>query len=474
MSARQDSLNMTNPTVPAAGTGVYSEAKTSSHAGPGTAATAVNDAHVASSEHQGGHQAGGLYTAPTGAPVPNTDRPLQQMVAQPSIFSIGSGGAEQAAEQPTLLERRESLVMEEQLPAFMKIDESDHKHRHHYRAALKRRLELKNNLVAFVSEFVGTVLFLFFSFGIATQATNARAANQDNGGSTSLSQNAPPDTSALLYSSLGFGFSLAVNAWTFYRVSGGLFNPAVTLALFLTGTLNWFQLFHLTVAQLAGGIAAAALCDGIIPGTVNARTTLANGITVAQGFWLEFFLTAQLLFAIFMLAAEKHRGTFLAPVGIGLALFIAELFGTNYTGGSLNPARTLGPDVIAGRFESYHWIYWIAPYGAALVTAAFYQFLKYFQYESVNIGQDADESKQVFRDAYGNVMGVLEFMPASDFAFQKVKPQPEENEGERTRDGTVINSSSDHNGLTAAGLVKRSREEKEAAHTNKEVPNGVA
>ncbi len=47
----------------------------------------------------------------------------------------------------------------------MKVDEKEHKHRHHYRAALKRRLEIKNNLIAFVSEFVGTVLFLFMAFG---------------------------------------------------------------------------------------------------------------------------------------------------------------------------------------------------------------------------------------------------------------------------------------------------------------------
>jgi aquaporin related protein len=55
-----------------------------------------------------------------------------------------------------------------------------------------------------------------------------------------------------------------------------------------------------------------------------------------------------------MLAAEKHKGTFLAPIGIGLALFIAELAGVYWTGGSLNPARSFGPEVIAGKFNSNH------------------------------------------------------------------------------------------------------------------------
>lgn len=455
-----------NPTLPAAGTGVYP----GTDGGNAAAAHQENTGHAGDQSHGGEtSKDGGLATAPTGAPVPHGDAPVQQMINQPSIFSFGDGATDN--EPQALIERPESIRMEEQLPAFMKIEEGEHKHRHHYRAALKRRLELKNNLVAFVSEFVGTVLFLFFSFGIATEASNARASAQNNGAESSLSQNAPPDTSALLYSSLGFGFSLAVNAWAFYRVSGGLFNPAVTLALFLTGTLGWFQLIHLTIAQILGGIAAAALCDGLIPGPINARTALSSGISVAQGFWLEFFLTAQLIFAIFMLAAEKHRGTFLAPVGIGLALFIAELFGTNYTGGSLNPARSFGPDVVLGTFDSYHWIYWIAPYAAAVFTSGFYTFLKYFQYQSVNIGQDSDEAKQVFRDAYGNVVGVLETMEAADFHF--ISPEHNQNNTASTSNGVTSDSSGqpqynsagrDKDGnLSPAGQVKKDRQDQQSA-----------
>jgi len=60
-----------------------------------------------------------------------------------------------------------------------------------------------------------------------------------------------------------------------------------------------------------------------------------------------------------LLAAEKHKATFLAPIGIGLALFIAELLGVYYTGGSLNPARSFGPCVVLADFDGYHWIYWL-------------------------------------------------------------------------------------------------------------------
>lgn len=72
------------------------------------------------------------------------------------------------------------------------------------------------------------------------------------------------------------------------------------------------------------------------------------------------FLTAELVFTIFMLAAEKHVANFIAPIGIGMALFIAQMFGTYYTGSSLNPTRSFGPDVVVGKFASYHWIYWVS------------------------------------------------------------------------------------------------------------------
>lgn len=88
------------------------------------------------------------------------------------------------------------------------------------------------------------------------------------------------------------------------------------------------------------------------------------------------FLTAQLVFTIFMLATEKHEGTFIAPVGIGLSLFVAELMGVYYTGGSVNPARSFGPAVVDRSFSSYHWIYWVGPALGAFVASTFYMFIK--------------------------------------------------------------------------------------------------
>lgn len=81
------------------------------------------------------------------------------------------------------------------------------------------------------------------------------------------------------------------------------------------------------LTQMVGAIAAAGIVSCLFPGPLNVRTTLGPDTSIVRGLFIEMFLTAQLIFTIFMLAAEKHKGTFLAPVGIGLCLFIAELAG---------------------------------------------------------------------------------------------------------------------------------------------------
>jgi aquaporin related protein len=101
------------------------------------------------------------------------------------------------------------------------------------------------------------------------------------------------------------------------------------------------------------------------------------------------FLTALFIFTILMLAVEKSKDTFIAPLGIGLALFAAEIPGVFYTGGSLNPARSFGVAVAARSFPGYHWIYWVGPILGALLASAFYHLVKFLRYEDVNPGQDS-------------------------------------------------------------------------------------
>jgi len=92
--------------------------------------------------------------------------------------------------------------------------------------------------------------------------------------------------------------------------------------------MSWIRGFLIVVSQIAGAISSAGIVSILFPGPLVIRTSLGGGTKAVQGVFIEMFLTAQLVFTIFMLAAEKHKATYIAPIGIGLSLFIAELTGT--------------------------------------------------------------------------------------------------------------------------------------------------
>ncbi|KAF2277790.1 aquaporin-like protein [Westerdykella ornata] len=246
---------------------------------------------------------------------------------------------------------------------------------------------LQKHLIAASGEFVGTFLFLYFAYAanvmLATQAGERSIAN----GGTSDQTN--------IFLALVYGFSLLVNVWAFYRISGGLLNPAVTLGMVLAGTLPALRALFLFPAQLLASMVAGGLVSCMFPGNIGAANTrLGSGTSVAQGLFIEMFMTALLVFVVLMLAAEKSKDTFIAPVGIGLALFVAMMAGVNYTGGSLNPARSFGCAVAAASFPSHHWIYWLGPFLGGALAAAYFRFVKWTHYEEVNPGQDEERGEE--------------------------------------------------------------------------------
>ncbi len=162
--------------------------------------------------------------------------------------------------------------------------------------------------------------------------------------------------------------------------------------------MPWFRGLLLLPAQLLGGIVAAALVRCMFPGPLVVSTTLSNNTSIAQGVFIEMFLTSLLVFTILMLAAEKHYATFMAPVGIGLALFVAMMAGLPFTGASLNPARSFGPAVAIPYFPGYHYIYWFGPIMGALLAGGYYHLIKYFNYEEANPGQDSVSPEEMERE----------------------------------------------------------------------------
>jgi glycerol uptake facilitator-like aquaporin len=87
----------------------------------------------------------------------------------------------------------------------------------------------------------------------------------------------------------------------------------------IIGAISWIRGALLVIAQLLGAMASAAVVSALFPGGLSVSTILSDGTSIARGLFIEMFLTAQLVFTIFMLAAEKHKATFIAPVGMWVA-----------------------------------------------------------------------------------------------------------------------------------------------------------
>ncbi|KAK9378251.1 aquaporin-like protein [Kockiozyma suomiensis] len=237
---------------------------------------------------------------------------------------------------------------------------------------------IRNHFIAMIGEFCGTFLFLFFAYAIAQAANSTKEAIST------------PNPAQLVMISAGFGFSLAANVFTFFRVSGGQFNPCVSLSLALVGAISPIRAALCAFSQLVAGIAAAAAVDSLTPGPILFANSLGDGVSKTRGLFLEMFMTAQLCIAVLMLAAEKHRSRPMAPLGIGLALFIDHLVGVYFTGAGVNPARSLGPAVVLPSFPVYHWIYWVGPILGSFIAAGLYKTLKLLHYETTNSSQDDD------------------------------------------------------------------------------------
>ncbi|KAI0050101.1 aquaporin-like protein [Auriscalpium vulgare] len=230
-------------------------------------------------------------------------------------------------------------------------------------------------------EFVGTTVFLLLGLG----------GIQASGRELLTTPNTASDITRVLYISTSMGLSLLVSAWLFFRVTGGLFNPNISLALLLVGVINPVRFVLYTIAQLSGAIAASALIIALTPGPLAVNTVLGPNVNKAQGVFIEMFITAALVLAVLMLAAEKHNTTPFAPIGIGLTLFACHLFAVYYTGAAMNTARAFGPAAVTGFRYSGQWIYWLGPYLGSILAAAFYTVIKHYEYWTLVPGQESTE-----------------------------------------------------------------------------------
>nr|OQO25458.1 hypothetical protein B0A51_07843 [Rachicladosporium sp. CCFEE 5018] len=238
---------------------------------------------------------------------------------------------------------------------------------------------LYNLLIAILSEFLGTTFYLFFALS-CSQIAHTPALPGVPAADLAIAVLNP--TAPMIYTALGFGFSLLVWGWGFFKVTGALFSPAVAVGMVVLGTLEKGRAVGVVFAQFAGALAAAGLVSGLFPGRLRGETTLGGGTSAVRGFFIEMLLTTAFVFSVFVLAADKHKGTFLAPIGIGLSLFLTQLVGLPFTGAGLNPARSFATAVLNRHFPTYHWIYWLAPVLGGILAAGFYKLTKFLELET--------------------------------------------------------------------------------------------
>jgi aquaporin Z len=194
------------------------------------------------------------------------------------------------------------------------------------------------------------------------------------GGTTAVVASGLSGSPVLIVASLAFGLALLAGLYAFGEVSGGHYNPAVSLAMFVAGRLPSGDLVSYWIAQFAGGILAA-----IMLWIATDRDAVGETVTV-PGVWGNgtAFLMELLFTAIFVLvilrASESELFGRTALLAIPLALVVVQLAAIPFSGASVNPARTFGPDLIAWDWDGI-WIYLIATPLGALIAVAVYRFV---------------------------------------------------------------------------------------------------
>jgi len=199
------------------------------------------------------------------------------------------------------------------------------------------------------------------------------------------------DLTRVLLVSLSVGFGLVGLIYAFGDISGGHFNPAVTIAAWVAGKFPARDVIPYILAQLAGAVLGMGVIAGIADGNssffptaqahalgsqcYSAGSTYCGGFNMSAVFLIEvaftFFLVMVILFSTRATGTAKN----LAPIGIGLTLLMANLVAIPVDGASINPARSFAPAVLSSMWSSGNWaigqdwIFWVAPIVGGLLAA---------------------------------------------------------------------------------------------------------
>ncbi|XP_075227119.1 aquaporin prip isoform X2 [Lycorma delicatula] len=185
-----------------------------------------------------------------------------------------------------------------------------------------------------------------------------------------------PNTNNVLIA-FTFGLTIMALVQSVGHVSGAHINPAVTFGCVVTGKVTIIRALLYILSQCIGAIGGSATMKALLSESVIAKgvgnTGLAPYLTSVQGFGIEFFLGFILVFVVFG-ACDANKGDSKPPAAvlIGLTVTLGHLVAIDYTGASMNPARSFGSAIIANGWAN-HWIYWVGPSLGGIAAALLYQ-----------------------------------------------------------------------------------------------------
>ncbi|MBN2112618.1 MAG: aquaporin [Acidimicrobiia bacterium] len=171
---------------------------------------------------------------------------------------------------------------------------------------------------------------------------------------------------------LAFGLALMTALYMVGRVSGGHFNPAVSLAAFLDKRINLQDMVAYWIAQVAGALTASAVFAWVLDRAAVAGTYTQIGRPVVNelsGLIAEAVFTAVFVFAILVLAKSQAHTKYL---GMGVALAAVHFVGIAFTGASVNPARTFAPALVGGTWDGF-WVFIVGPALGAVLAWVLYK-----------------------------------------------------------------------------------------------------
>jgi MIP family channel proteins len=207
----------------------------------------------------------------------------------------------------------------------------------------------------FLAEFLGTFGLILFGAGAVLQQQMTQTV-----GTTGIA--------------VAHGLAILVGIYALGHISGGHFNPAVTIGFFVTRRLSAGMTLLYWVAQLAGAIAAAwvlAMAYHGVPEAHLGAPAIDPSIRPSVGALLEGLAAFMLVLVVFGSAVDPRAPRGFAGLAIGLTLTANILMGGVLTGMAFNPARAFGPALVAGFWQD-QWVYWVGPLAGGAVAAILY------------------------------------------------------------------------------------------------------